>query len=176
MGLPEIADNICEGVVIRPIITPHFNHGVRVILKKKNEAWAEGKQFRKSIKKEEKLPEKIVKLREAILTYVTENRLNNVLSKVGQVTIKDFGKVMGMFSKDIVEDFSKDYQEVLSELESYKKMGMRAFVLSGYPHIDECKHFGQRVLPQLKTCSLPHAYGRVPSDTPLTPLGAGVRR
>ncbi len=66
--------------------------------------------------------------------------------------------------------------QVLSELESYQKMGMRAFVLSGYPHIDECKHFGQRVLPQLKTCSLPHAYGRVPAETPLTPLGAGVRR
>ncbi|MEP2784123.1 MAG: LLM class flavin-dependent oxidoreductase [Pseudoruegeria sp.] len=66
--------------------------------------------------------------------------------------------------------------QVLSELEAYQKMGMRAFVLSGYPHVDECKHFGQRVLPQMKTCSLPEAYGRVPAETPMTPLGAGVRR
>ncbi len=65
--------------------------------------------------------------------------------------------------------------QVLSELEIYHKMGMRAFILSGYPHIDECKSFGQRVLPQIKTVSLPHAYGRVPSDLPATPLAAGVR-
>jgi alkanesulfonate monooxygenase len=65
--------------------------------------------------------------------------------------------------------------QVLSELESYQKMGMRAFILSGYPHLDECKSFGQRVLPQMKTVSLPHAYGRVPAELPATPLAAGVR-
>ena len=66
--------------------------------------------------------------------------------------------------------------QVLSELEAYQKMGIRAFILSGYPHIDECKHFGTKVLPNMKTCSLPHAYGRVPSETPMTPLGPGVRK
>ena len=66
--------------------------------------------------------------------------------------------------------------QVLSELEAYQKMGIRAFILSGYPHIDECKHFGTKVLPNMKTCSLPHAYGRVPSETPMTPLGAGMRK
>jgi alkanesulfonate monooxygenase len=66
--------------------------------------------------------------------------------------------------------------QVLSEIEAYRKMGIRAFIFSGYPHIDECIHFGTKVLPELKTCSLPHAYGRVPDTTPATPLGAGVRR
>ena len=66
--------------------------------------------------------------------------------------------------------------QVLSELESYQKMGIRAFILSGYPHLEECKHFGSRVLPQMKTCSLPEAYGRVPASTPATPLGVGERR
>ncbi len=65
--------------------------------------------------------------------------------------------------------------QVLSELETYHKMGIRSFILSGYPHLDECKHFGQKVLPQMKTCSLPHEYGRVPSSTPATPLGVGER-
>ena len=65
--------------------------------------------------------------------------------------------------------------QVLSELEAYQKMGIRAFILSGYPHIDECKSFGSRVLPQLKTCSLPEAYGRVPTAVPSTPLGIGER-
>ncbi|SDY21185.1 LLM class flavin-dependent oxidoreductase [Citreimonas salinaria] len=65
--------------------------------------------------------------------------------------------------------------QVLSKLEDYRKMGIRAFILSGYPHIDECRHFGSRVLPQMKTCSLPEEYGRVPKETPQTPLGAGER-
>ncbi len=66
--------------------------------------------------------------------------------------------------------------QVLSEIEEYKKMGIRAFIFSGYPHIDECKHFGRLVMPELDTVSLPHAYGRVPNETPKTPLGAGERR
>ncbi|MDB3922260.1 LLM class flavin-dependent oxidoreductase [Paracoccaceae bacterium] len=66
--------------------------------------------------------------------------------------------------------------QVLSELEAYQKMGVRAFILSGYPHMEECEHFGTRIMPQLKTCSLPQAYGRQPSTNPLTPLGAGERR
>lgn len=65
--------------------------------------------------------------------------------------------------------------QVLSKLEEYQKMGIRAFIFSGYPHLDEAEHFGSKVLPQLKTCSLPHAHGRVPADTPATPLGNGDR-
>ncbi|WP_439123936.1 LLM class flavin-dependent oxidoreductase [Marivita sp.] len=66
--------------------------------------------------------------------------------------------------------------QVLSELEQYQKMGIRAFILSGYPHVDECRHFGSRVLPQMKTVQLNEAYRRVPNGTPATPLGNGVRR
>ena len=66
--------------------------------------------------------------------------------------------------------------QVLSEIEAYRTMGIRAFIFSGYPHMDECDHFGRLVMPALKTCSLPHAYGRVPQSTPATPLGIGERR
>jgi len=65
--------------------------------------------------------------------------------------------------------------QVLSKIENYRKMGIRAFIFSGYPHIDEAKYFGKLVMPELKTCSLPHAYGRVPNSTPATPLGNGPR-
>ena len=66
--------------------------------------------------------------------------------------------------------------QVLSEIHDYMKMGIRAFIFSGYPHLQECEIFGTKVLPQLKTLSLPHAYGRVPAQVPATPLGVGVRR
>ena len=65
--------------------------------------------------------------------------------------------------------------EILSELESYQKMGIRAFILSGYPHMDECVHFGSKIMGQLETCSLPRIYGRVPDTSPFTPLAAGER-
>ena len=66
--------------------------------------------------------------------------------------------------------------QVLSEVEAYQKMGIRAFIFSGYPHLDEGEYFGKLVLPHVKTCSLPDAYGRVPAATPATPLGTGERR
>lgn len=65
--------------------------------------------------------------------------------------------------------------QVLSKLAEYRDMGIRAFILSGYPHLDEADHFGTKVLPALETCSLPHVYGRVPETTPATPLGVGER-
>lgn len=66
--------------------------------------------------------------------------------------------------------------QVMSKIERYKKMGIRAFIFSGYPHLNECEQFGTKVLPQLKTCSLPEVYGRVPSSIPATPLGSGTRK
>jgi alkanesulfonate monooxygenase len=55
-------------------------------------------------------------------------------------------------------------------------MGIRAFIFSGYPHLDECNLFGRYVLPQIKTFSMPVAQGRQSAGMPDTPLGAGVRR
>jgi alkanesulfonate monooxygenase len=66
--------------------------------------------------------------------------------------------------------------QVLSEIHEYQRMGVRAFIFSGYPHLEECDHFGRLVMPHLRTCSLPQEYGRVPADVPATPLGTGVRR
>lgn len=117
LGLPKLTNNLCEGVIIRPAKPIYFKNGTRVLLKNKNENWAENRKFHKKIKVEEEVPEKVRKLQEAIATYATENRLNNVISKVGEITKKDFGKVLGMFNKDITEDFKKDYVEIIKELQ-----------------------------------------------------------
>lgn len=66
--------------------------------------------------------------------------------------------------------------QILTQIEEYQKMGIRAFIFSGYPHIDEAEYFGKLVMPHLKTCSMPEAYGRVPASTPATPLGVGERK
>jgi alkanesulfonate monooxygenase len=66
--------------------------------------------------------------------------------------------------------------QVLTKVEELRRMGIRAFILSGYPHKDEACHFGSRVLPQMNTCQLNRVWGRVPDTTPATPLGTGERR
>ena len=66
--------------------------------------------------------------------------------------------------------------QVLAKLERYMEMGIRSFILSGYPHQQECELFAKHVLPRLKTVSLPEVLGRRPNTTPNSPLGNGVRK
>ncbi len=65
--------------------------------------------------------------------------------------------------------------QIIAKIQRYMDMGIRAFIFSGYPHLDECKLFAEMVLPRLKTLSLPVELGRVPKETPATPLGNGIR-
>ena len=65
-------------------------------------------------------------------------------------------------------------EQVLAKLNRYMDMGMRAFVLSGYPHLVECDLFAKYVLPKLPTCRLNEVQGRRVKD-PVTPLTTAVR-
>ena len=69
-----------------------------------------------------------------------------------------------------------DPDQVLAKLERYMEMGIRSFILSGYPHQQECELFAKHVLPRLKTVSLPEVLGRRPNKPPNSPLGNGVRK
>jgi alkanesulfonate monooxygenase len=42
-----------------------------------------------------------------------------------------------------------DPDQVLAKLNAYRALGIEAFILSGYPHLDECDLFGRYVLPRL---------------------------
>ena len=65
--------------------------------------------------------------------------------------------------------------QIISKLNKYMKMGIRSFILSGYPHKEECKIFAKLVLPKLKTISLLQEQNKMPINEPLTPLAAGTR-
>ena len=65
--------------------------------------------------------------------------------------------------------------QVVAKLERYMEMGIRSFILSGYPHQQECELFAKHVLPRIKTVSLPSIFGRMPKTTPNSPLGNGPR-
>jgi len=66
--------------------------------------------------------------------------------------------------------------QVLKKIQRYMDMGIRAFIFSGYPHLDECKLFGRYVLPRIITISMPIVQNRVLAEMPLSPLGAGERK
>jgi alkanesulfonate monooxygenase len=68
-----------------------------------------------------------------------------------------------------------DPDQVFAKLNRYMDMGMRAFILSGYPHLDECDLFARHVLPRLPTCRLNELQGRLVKD-PVTPLTTAPRR
>jgi alkanesulfonate monooxygenase len=68
-----------------------------------------------------------------------------------------------------------DPDQVFAKMQRYIAMGMRAFILSGYPHLPECELFARYVLPRLKTCKLNEVQGRRPKITPATPLTTAPR-
>jgi len=67
-----------------------------------------------------------------------------------------------------------DPDQVLAKLERYMDLGIRAFILSGYPHLDECDLFAQHVLPRLPTCRL-NELQRRRLPNPVTPLTTAPR-
>lgn len=69
-----------------------------------------------------------------------------------------------------------DPDQVYNKMQRYIDMGIRAFILSGYPHIDECELFAKHVLPRLETTKLNAVQGRLPAETPETPLTFAERK
>jgi alkanesulfonate monooxygenase len=65
--------------------------------------------------------------------------------------------------------------QIVEKLNRYMDMGIRSFIFSGYPHIDECNRFAELVLPRLKTFSMPQLQGKISKKVPLTPLADGIR-
>ena len=101
-----------EGVVIEPNTPVFESNGSRIYLKKKTKRFLE-KSGKPTIK--HKQPTKLSPVVEEVLNrslpYICENRFNAVTSKIGEVTIKDIGKVMGLMTQDIIVDMEKDLEQ-----------------------------------------------------------------
>ena len=66
--------------------------------------------------------------------------------------------------------------QVYNKLKRYMNLGIRSFILSGYPHYNECKLFAKYVLPRFNNIHFSKAFNRVPKSIPNTPLGSGIRK
>lgn len=128
LGLPEIENNICEGVVISPLEPLFLPNGSRVIIKNKNNKFKEkaDAKTRNKTKKVKKYTDEYEgskegkELYEKLLTYITENRLRNVISKIGKITDKDFGILLKEMRDDIFIDFEKE-ETKLSDIVNLKE-------------------------------------------------------
>jgi len=100
-----------EGIVIKQLKNEiFFNSGSRAIIKNKSKTFSEKKN--KKPKKPYKMPENLIPVYEDFCTYINKNRLMNVLSKIGTVNQKDFGKIQGILVQDAKEEFERDEYEI----------------------------------------------------------------
>lgn len=109
-----------EGIVIEPTTPKWFPNGSRVYFKKKTKRFLE-KGGNKIPKPKEELPKELEGILLTSFEYITEPRFNAVASKIGDVSIKDIGKVMGLMTKDILEDMVKD-DHVIPENKKFMKL------------------------------------------------------
>lgn len=101
-GLPDIEGNTCEGIVIKPVQAAFLNDGSRVIIKSKNARFSEMKKVPnpKTDPAEPMSPENLELVRR-ISEYINQPRVANVCSKIGEVSIKDFGTVLKALMNDV---------------------------------------------------------------------------
>ena len=69
-----------------------------------------------------------------------------------------------------------DPDQVYNKLKRYMDLGIKSFILSGYPHQNECELFAKYVLPRFNNVHFSSVFGRSPKLTPNTPLGTGIRK
>jgi len=104
-GLPAIANNICEGIVIKQDEFKLMDQ--RITFKNKNEKWSEKAKEVKPPR--EAIPEEELKQFEELSKLITVNRLNNVLSKiVGDRSIKNFSEIIKTYYEDVSKECSLD--------------------------------------------------------------------
>lgn len=103
-------ENTSEGLVIEPVEPAWFNNGSRIYFKNKTESFSEKKRKPKENVIFE-LSDEESDLMNELLTYNTIQRVSNVISKIGAVTNKDFGRILGLTTQDLLEEFTKDTEQ-----------------------------------------------------------------
>ena len=124
LGLPELAENLIEGVVIKPYnLTDHQQLGTRPIVKLKNKEFEEEKfheaQKWTYIPSVSTHTEDLSFILEELRNYVTPNRLESAISKIGALDQSNPDRVAEIeaeFLRDTLEDFNGNNEDLLAEL------------------------------------------------------------
>ena len=108
-NLPEIEGNIAEGWVMKPVEVRYLKSRDRVMIKGKNSKFKEQNKSERIPKPSIELDDSANEIKGVLFSYITENRLRNVLSHGIIVNDKMFGKVVGLLMQDVILDFLKDH-------------------------------------------------------------------
>lgn len=106
-GLPPIEDNSMEGIVMKPEAQDVEMGDDRCIVKSKNPEFEDKKHGKKVVVPKE-IPQNVKDALEKVDAYCTMARVDSAISKIGECTHKDIGKVIGMASKDVIADVQKE--------------------------------------------------------------------
>lgn len=124
-GLPHIEDNIAEGIVIKPVCDFEDQWGHRFVVKRKNSRFKEKEKAQKKLEKPKEHDVATVMFMTEIARYCNENRLNNVISKIGReessLTMRDFSELIRKLSSDALEEFKINVGAQFSELTKEKQ-------------------------------------------------------
>lgn len=125
LRLPELTDNLIEGVVIKPFRqSKNLSISPRPIVKLKNPEFEEEKKFHEAQKwtyipdvssKAEELSFVVEELR----NYVTANRLESAISKIGPLDLtnhKRMSEIQTEFLQDTLTDFNDNNHHLLDDL------------------------------------------------------------
>lgn len=126
-GLPLIENNITEGVVIKPINPIWLDDGSRVMLKNKNDKFKERGKNKNSNKiiTETSLNENELKILSIMNEYITESRFMSVISKNPITSDKEFGKILGLFTKDLINDVLKENEDIALKINSSDEINFK---------------------------------------------------
>ena len=104
-------DNVCEGIVIKPLNNVYRMNDSIFMLKSKNDTFSEKSSAKKNPKQIGKtMDENTFLLKIEFERYLNENRVNNMFSKEGVIqTPKEIGKYIQLIMQDAKEDFIKDH-------------------------------------------------------------------
>lgn len=125
MGLPELEQNLIEGVVIKPYdLKDKALLSDRPVIKLKNPEFDEEDKFHKAekwsfIPNISSKTENLSFITDELRTYVTKNRLESVLSKVGALDLNNLVRIADIkeeFLQDVFTDFNENNGNFLNEL------------------------------------------------------------
>ena len=127
LGLPALEENLIEGVVVKPYNLSHDGSlSKRPIVKLKNTEFEEQKKFHEA-RKWTFIPdftsntEELSFLLDELRNYVTLNRLESAISKIGALdrhNEKRLSEIEDEFLKDVFVDFNEENGDLLKDLSS----------------------------------------------------------
>lgn len=129
LNLPAVEQNLIEGIVLKPLKHNGLIHDEeRPTIKLKNAEFKEQKfhqaQNWSYIPKVSSYSEELAFLIDDLRNYITENRLNSVLSKIGAIDFKNPERMQNIydeFIEDVLLDFNLQNDKILDEISVQQK-------------------------------------------------------